>query len=307
MLRRFLKDYFTFTRSQRNGLIVLISMIFILIMIRLIIPHIRQNKIYDFSEFQDEISEFEKSISDDTEYNLFLFDPNTATSEELLNLGLNPRVVKNILKYRDRGGIFRKSEDLRIIYGLDSSEYHKIEPFIKISASGGTAEEKSGDIKLQSGDIRLQSGDSVKTYHNFRADQSGTIIPLSINNSDSTALRSIDGIGPVLSVRIIKYRNLLGGYVSKEQLLEVYGMTDENFRNIVNAIYIDTVSVTPIHINTADFSLLSRHPYLNDYQARAIIAYREINGKFINLNEIEKNSLLPQNVYLKIKPYLTVE
>lgn len=311
MFRRFLKDYLTFTRSQRNGLLILISIIFILIIIRLTIPHIRQNRTYDFSEFQDEISEFEKSISETKDnpekteiaikdYRLFLFDPNKATREELLSLGLEPKVVSNVLKYRDHGGIFRTREDLQKIYGLDSADYFRLEPFIQISTPKSTPEEKSGEINVESGDSSgMNSGtDDMRT---------GTFKPLPLNVSDSAALISIYGIGPVLSARIIKYRNLLGGYVGKEQLLEVYGMTNENFQNICDAIYIDTAAIILIHINTADFNRLSRHPYLNDYQARAILVYREINGKFSNINEIEKNSLLPQDIYLKLKPYLTVE
>jgi competence protein ComEA len=305
MFRKFLKDYFTFTRSERNGLFVLIIFIFILIVVRLIIPHIRQNKTYDFSEFQDEINEFEKSVSEVKENpegteitpknsELFFFDPNTAKQEELLNLGLKPGVVKNILKYRDHGGNFRVNKDLKKIYGLDSADYIRIEPYILITASKDPS-------------FKLQSEDSIKMYPYVGYDKTDSFQPLPLNISDSATLTGIYGIGPVLSVRIIKYRNLLGGYVSTEQLREVYGMTEENFEHIRNAIYIDTAAITPININAADFTGLSRHPYLTDYQARAIISYREINGKFINTNEIEKNNLLPQDIYLKIKPYLTVE
>lgn len=292
--------------------------IFVLIIIRLIIPHIRQDKTYDFSEFQDEINEFEKSISETNErpeegttapndYPLFSFNPNTATREELLKLGLEQRVVRNILKYRDHGGRFRTREDLKKIYRLDSATYLRIEPFILISNQTGIVGEKSGDIKVQSQDTKVQSGDSVKLHPDSGVDRTRTVIPIPLNVSDSAALVNIYGIGPVLSVRIIKYRNLLGGYVSKDQLLEVYGMTSEYFENICNAIYIDTAAVTPIHINTANFAVLSRHPYLNDYQSRAIIAYREIKGKFNNTDEIEENGLLPHEIYMKLKPYLTVE
>ena len=84
-------------------------------------------------------------------------------------------------------------------------------------------------------------------------------------------------------------------------------MTGENFEKIRDAVYIDTVGVTPININAADFSLLTRHPYLNDYQSRAILTYREINGKFNNTAEIEENNLLPHDIYLKLKSYLVTE
>jgi DNA uptake protein ComE-like DNA-binding protein len=259
----------------------------------MIIPHVRQNKTYDFSEFQDEISEFEKSVSkadpipekvnsEEKNPGLFLFDPNTATYEELLNLDLEPKVAGNILKYRDKGGIFRTREDLKKIYGFDSASYVRLEPFIRISFQDDTEKQ-------------------------IRHDHAVTFHPLPLNNSDSAALVTINGIGPVLSARIIKYRNLLGGYVNKEQLLEVYGMSEENFAKILDAVYIDTADITPININTADFTELTRHPYLNDYQSRAILTYREINGRFNNTAEIEKNNLLPGDIYLKLKPYLIVE
>jgi DNA uptake protein ComE-like DNA-binding protein len=312
--RKFLKDYFTFTRSERNGIIVLISIILILVVIRLLIPHIRKNITYDFSGFQDEISEFEKSISEGTT-NLFFFNPNTATAKDFENLGLESRVIRNILKYRERGGIFREREDLRKIYGLDSAEYLRIEPFIVIPSKKDAARpDTNGYTKSVhipdhiSGDDRT-SGDGLTPGERPISHDSRTIhsTPVPLNTSDSAALVRIHGIGPVLSARIIKYRNLLGGYVTKEQLLEVYGMTGENFENIRNAIYIDSAGITYININTADFNLLNHHPYLSEYQARALISYREINGKYRDIDEITGNDLLPDDVYMKIKPYLVLE
>ena len=292
MFRKFLKDYFTFTRSERNGLIVLIAIIFILIAARLVIPHIRKNITYDFSEFQDEIAEFEKSVSEAEENpQLFFFDPNTATQEDFQNLGIENRIIRNIMKYRERGGTFRVREDLKKIYGLDSVEYLRIEPFIQ--------------IHLPKDKVYSDTIDQYKPAYSTNRIISKTPVPLNI--SDSAALAGIYGIGPVLSVRIIKYRNLLGGYISKEQLLEVYGMTQENFENICDFVLIDSAAVIRINLNTTGIAALNRHPYLNEYQARALISYREIKGKFTNTDEIIKNNLLPDDVYLKIKPYLITE
>jgi competence protein ComEA len=302
MFRKFLKDYFTFTRSERNGLIVLIAIIFILVAARIVIPHIRKNIVYDFSEFRDEITEFEKSVSEAVENpektgipeknpELFLFDPNTATAEDFQKLGLENRVIKNLLKYRERGGIFRERGDLKKIYGLDSSEYLRIEPFILIHLPEDKADsDTTGLFKTAYIENRKVPG-----------------IPLPLNISDSAALVGIYGIGPVLSARIIKYRNLLGGYIRKEQLLEVYGMSQENYENISDFVFIDSAAVFRINLNTTDINALDRHPYLNGYQARALISYREINGRFSNTEEIMKNNLLPEDVYLKIRPYLITE
>jgi competence protein ComEA len=303
MFRKFLKDYFTFSRSERNGIIVLIAITFILIAARIAIPHIRKNVKYDFSEFQDEIAEFEKSFSEndgrpiemtagEKGRGLTFFDPNTATREEFQNTGLDDRVIRNILKYRENGGKFSSREDLKKIWGLDSVEYLRVEAFIIIKDEYNDTAQLFSDGLAKSG----QSNDRIKRK-----------IQVPLNISDSNALAGIYGIGPVLSARIIKYRKLLGGYVSKEQLLEVYGMTQENYENIRDFIFIDSVAVTRINLNTTGLAELSSHPYLNDYQARALISYREINGKYVSTDEIIRNNLLPDNIYVKIKPYLVTE
>lgn len=296
MLRKFLKDYFSFTRSERNGLIVLVSLIMILIIARLAVPWFTKDRVQDLSEFQDEIDEFEKSLIDSTANlskkqlqktgsELFFFDPNAISSSDLEKLNLSPTVIRNIIKYRDHGGKFQKREDLMKIYGLDTAEYLRIESYIQIKHSENLiVEDDKGSVK-----------------------ENMTFVPVPLNLSDSADLIQIKGIGPVLSTRIIKYRNLLGGYVRKEQLLEVYGLTTERFEEIMEAVYIDTANILPILLNETDEYGLERHPYLNIYQARALIRYREINGRFDEIDEIIKNQLLPEDVFEKIKPYLRVD
>lgn len=303
MFRKFLKDYFTFSRTERNGLIVLVIIIAVLIVGRIAIGHIRQTRTFDFSEFQDEISKFEKSLKEsekspaitdisETKGAPAYFDPNSATREELENAGLDPRVARNILKYREKGGRFNRREDLRKIYGMDSAGYARIEQYILINSyTTDTA-----------GWYATGSTDSVSSHEKLNNQ-----LMVSLNTADSADLAEIYGIGPVLSLRIIKYRKILGGYVSKDQLLEVYGMTQQNFENIRDFVFIDSSAITHINLNKAVEKELSDHPYLNDYQARSLIAYREINGRFVSTDEIIRNSLLPEEIYKKIRPYLVTE
>jgi competence protein ComEA len=303
MFRKFLKDYFTFSRTERNGLIVLVVIIAALIAARIVIPHLRKNITYDYSEFQEEISEFEKSLDSNKiskgedgiinkRTDITFFDPNSATSEELEKTGLETRVIRNIIKYREKGGKFNTREDLKKIYGLDSTEYLRIEPYIliRIDSAG-----KAGQAERWVSDSSLSK---IKFANKP---------PVSLNMSDSAELAGIYGIGPVLSSRIIKYRKLLGGYVSVDQLLEVYGMTPENFKVIRDFVFIDSSLISFINLNKTTADELSRHPYLNDYQARSLIAYREIKGKFADPDEIIRNGLLPDETYKKIKPYLFIE
>jgi competence protein ComEA len=296
MFKKFLKDYFSFTRSQKNGILVLISLIILIIIVRLALPHFRSNRIQDFSEFQEEISEFEKSLTDssgavpekqteDSGPGLFFFDPNTVSAADLERLDLSPFVIENIIKYREKGGKFVRKTDLMKIYGLDSADYQRLENYIQI---------KEPEKLSHKNEYRSENNED-------------RFAPIPLNLSDSIDLIRIKGLGPVLSGRIVKYRKLLGGYVRKEQLLEVYGFTPERFTEVKEAIYIDTTNIIPIFLNSVDEETLGRHPYLNIYQARAIIHYREISGRFNRIDEISENHLLPGDILEKIRPYLTLD
>ncbi len=126
---------------------------------------------------------------------------------------------------------------------------------------------------------------------------------IDINLSDSSGLVALPGIGPVLSVRIIKYRNLLGGYNSVDQLKEVYGLSQETFDLIRPMISADTSIVSRIRINRADFRELLRHPYLEKNEVSAILRYRELEGPVRSFDDLTGNRLLSFEKAEKLKPY----
>lgn len=131
----------------------------------------------------------------------------------------------------------------------------------------------------------------------------GTII-VELNSADTNQLKQIRGIGSVFASRIVKYRALLGGYVSKEQLHEVYGMTEERYEEIAPYITIDTSQVERLHINEATLQQLKRHPYLDYYQAKAITEYRKKAGSIGNPQDLLKINLIDENTAKKIRPYI---
>ncbi|HUX95309.1 MAG TPA: helix-hairpin-helix domain-containing protein [Bacteroidales bacterium] len=125
-----------------------------------------------------------------------------------------------------------------------------------------------------------------------------------INRCDTSELIRLPGIGPVLSVRIIKYRNLLGGYYSKEQLREVYGLPPETYEKIKDMVKADTMLIKYIEINTADYRKLSRMPYLERGDVNAILKYRELKGKIHSVSELVENKVISKEKALKVRPYL---
>jgi DNA uptake protein ComE-like DNA-binding protein len=128
--------------------------------------------------------------------------------------------------------------------------------------------------------------------------------PFDINSADSAMLASLPGIGPVFTGRIIRYRDLLGGYLYKDQLMEVYGMNLETLHLIKPCLEIDTSRVRKIMVNSAGFGEMLRHPYLEYEDVKALVNYREVTGGIMSRGEIHQHGLIPDTTLEKIGPYL---
>ncbi|OFY61475.1 MAG: hypothetical protein A2V64_01705 [Bacteroidetes bacterium RBG_13_43_22] len=127
---------------------------------------------------------------------------------------------------------------------------------------------------------------------------------LDINNCDSAALEAMPGLGPVLSARIVKYRNLLGGFASADQLKEVYGLSEETFNLVRGRIFADTSAIRKIKINVADYKQLIRLPYFEKYEVTAILKYLELNGRISGMSDLVDNKLIAPEKESKLRPYL---
>lgn len=127
---------------------------------------------------------------------------------------------------------------------------------------------------------------------------------LELNTCDSASLESLPGLGPVLSARIIKYRNLLGGYASVDQLKEVYGLSEDTYNLVSGFLRADPALVRKIQINNADYKQLIRMPYLERSEISAILKYKELMQKINNIDELIENKIITIEKAAKISPYL---
>jgi len=164
---------------------------------------------------------------------------------------------------------------------------------------------RSDSVQQRDSARRDESGKSAQPYPYTHTRKTGKpVLPIDINRADSAQLLPLPGIGPVYAGRIIKYRSLLGGFVSEEQLGEVYGMPVETLDLIKDGISIDTVAIRKIPLNSATFRELLKHPYLEYDDVKAIVNYRDFAGDIQSIQELQENYILPDSVMKKLIPYL---
>ena len=305
----FFKDYFTFTKTERNGIIVLLVIIVVLLLSPNFLELLKNDKKTDFSKFEKEIDEFEHSLKLKDEYystapdinskfephSLFYFDPNNTNDKEWKLLGLNEKLINTINNYISKGGKFYKKQDLKKIYGLSSEQYKVLEPYIRIP----------GTYNKNVYSLTKNNSNDYFVKNNYKS--ANETLRIEINSADTSGFKKLKGIGSVFARRIVKYRKFLGGFVNKSQLLEVYGINEETFKNIEKYLLVDKLKVNKININTDTFEQINKHPYLNYSDTKALVNYRNVMGKFSSVNDILTYKLIPQESYDKVKQYLIVE
>lgn len=129
------------------------------------------------------------------------------------------------------------------------------------------------------------------------------ITVININKADSFDFRDLPGIGVVYSSRIVRYRNLLGGFYKKEQLLDVYGIDSVLLQGISSYLIEDDTLIRRININRCDIEELSRHPYVSYKLAKLIVKYRKHHGFYSSIEDLKKIPLVDDELLRKIALY----
>ncbi len=306
MLPKWFKDYLSFHKSERRGIIVLVILLF-----GLISYNIYQRFFWKSDwetaqiEFGDEMVSFQAETKERATYketpkpwlpkekNLFDFDPNTLDSTGWVGLGFSPKQAAAIINYRSAGAVFRKPEDLKKLFVVDEEKYEELKPFVQITE----IPEKTSTPRAFNERYSEPKDRDKPTYEP---------VVIELNSADSSSLVQVRGIGPFFARVIIEHREKLGGYRSKEQVLEVYGMDSTKFARIKDQLMVDSTQISKIDLNSATIKELVHHPYINFNQAKAIVKYREQHGHFKTVAQLQKVHLVKGETYRKIAPYFKV-
>lgn len=303
MLRRFrimIMNHLGFSIKEANGTLVLILILCIFIFIPPFFNSFDTVQRVKFESDPSEIlkwkKEFElvekKSLDNKklSKVDLTSFDPNTISKEKWIDFGVSPALARRIMNYRNAGGTFKKNSDLLKIYGMDSTTAAILMPYLTIKPELQKAKSNQLKTKVKSKKVTI----TIKTKRN-------------INLATEEEFRKIYGIGERLSKRIVNYRSLLGGYHSLSQLSEVYFLEDSLLPKINNAFAFDGLVLSPLKINSDSVQVLRSHPYLNRNQAKAIVSYREVHGKFQSPEGLMTIKIISDSTFEKLKPYISVK
>ena len=241
-MKDFIKEYFTFPKGERKGILALLTIILALWVAPYFTTYLKSHETVDFTEFEDQIDRF---------------------------------LAQNNTK---KDTVF---------------EFYKKTPYVK----------KYNSPKKKTYQKKSYSKNYASKYpHKFKKPD----VKIDINIADSITLTKIRGIGKKLSARIIRYRDILGGFIHKEQLKEIYGIDSARYVNINNQVFIGDTSLKRININTATSQDLYTHPYINYNVANAIINYRKQHGDFSEIRKIKELYNINEETFSRIKKYLSI-
>lgn len=299
------KDFFYYSQSERRAVVVLMTLIALFVAGIVWLPDVKKTLVVNMPErdsiglknFEREmqVKSFRRKERADSAVVkspvvLNPFDPNTADSIELSSLGLSRLVVRNILKYRQKGGHFRTVESFARIYGLKEKEFEKLKPYIRIVRT-----EKSEPVKVDSIASVAKVEKKVFKY------PEGTQVD--VNSADTTELKKIPGIGSGIAKAIVGYRKRLGGFYSLEQLAEIKYVTPELFE----WFKLEEISVRKLEINKSGLDKLRLHPYINFYQAKVIVEHRRKKGPIKSLSQLALYEEFTEKDLRRLSAYISFD
>lgn len=295
------KDFFSFTRQERRGIITFLILCSFTVAAFRLWPYDKPQPpqaIFDYHidtiQIGDQDTIESKDMSDlwaDSGEKIikkqkFAFNPNNISYDSLQLLGFSRFGAKSLINYVSKGGIIYSAEKFKTIYGIDQILVDELEGMIVYP-------EKTA-----------KSYENIAKQESYKPKDEKQLKIVELNSADSIDIVSIRGIGPSTAFKILQMRKKTGGFINLDQLVELNIMKDSMFQNIKHAISLNPENIKKININTADYKTFVTHPYFNSATANAILKYRNQHGPFSDVKHISRIRSLKEEVGIKILPYL---
>jgi len=309
-LKEQLKDLFSVHSGERRGALVSIGIVVLLFGWVAYVQWFKVPRALDLTQERIEMERW-TAVRDSLDAELakprelFPFDPNAIDRAQWSALGFTDRQVDGIERYLSKGGRFRVKSDVGRLYSLRPGQYEQLQPFIQLP--------DSMPKRASKWEKRKDFGSDYKPFPRstepYVRSERRSLSKVEINTADSTSLVALPGIGPSFAKGILAYRERLGGFVSLDQLAEVYVLKDkpDALARMRELLLVDTLMVRKIPINTCTVEELAEHPYARWKLAKPLLAYRQHHGPFKQVEDIRGCVLIDAEAFRKLAPYLSIE
>ena len=208
------------------------------------------------------------------------FDPNLYQKEDWIKLGLSERQSDVVVNFAKRG--LYSNDDVQKIFVIPTELFELIKDSLFYPKKESFSKKNDWEKKEKQ------------------------VISVDLNLASQSDLESIPGIGPYFASKIIEYRTKLGGFVGKEQLIEVWNFDGEKYEGIKEFIVLNNLEISKININTATWEQLRNHPYISSPVANSIVKMRGQTPGYKEIDDIKRSKLIDEELFYKLKPYLTL-
>ena len=289
---KFFSAYFSFSKSHRTGLVVLLILIVVL------------QSIYFFVDFGLPVKanpEKEKWLAIQTEIDslkelakfegtrLYPFNPNYISDYKGYKLGMSVEAIDRLLAYRKQNKFVNSAEEFQKVTKVSDSLLSKMAPYFKFPDW----------VNLK------RKSNSISIYRTPVFATNEKLVELDINTASLEDLVKVYGIGEVIAQRILSYREILGSFVAMEQLDEVWGLSPEVLVNLNKRFKVKSLlGIKKVNINNATIKELAQFPYFKYTLAKQIVIYRSMNGAIIETADLTKIKGMPNDKIKIIALYL---
>ena len=285
------RSHFVFNRSQQNGIFVLVTIIIVLQLLYFFYPFSAEKKSYPEEEevaeqLQRSIDSAKQAAAEKVVAVTAEFNPNFISDYKGYTLGMSVAEIDRLHQHREQGLWINSAEEFQAVTKVSDSLLKVLSPSFRFPDFSRTTS--------------VENKESKKAF----------LTPLpkaDLNAATAEDLQRVNGIGEKLSVRIVNYRNSLGGFRGAVQLQDVYGLSPEVVKKTLDKFTVNEKEGGRLNINQVTLMQLVELPYLNYEQARAIIKYREERGEIENMEEFKQIENFPVEKLDRIALYLTID
>ncbi len=272
------KSYFQFTKQQRRGILSLL-LLMVIIQLGYFYWSTRRKTIESLSDTSwlamQTVIDSLKNRPTTTKTVIYPFNPNFITDYKGYKLGMKLEEINRLFAFRKQNKYVNSAQEFQLVTGVSDSLLNVISPYFKFPDW-----------------VKQKNNPNYKTYTKFESEKK--IVQKDINEASPEDLIKVYGIGPALSERILKQKEVLGGFVSMDQMQSIWGLSPEVIENLNKSFFLKTVpSVKKININTLSTKELAKFPYFNYTIAKEIVTFRSMNGEIKNVEDLAKINGFP--------------